>query len=49
MEAPFCVATTSLDALDYDWPCDFARFESAIWNPGRYWSRRHPFTLGWRH
>ncbi|WP_030677653.1 hypothetical protein [Streptomyces cellulosae] len=27
----------SLDALDYDWPCGFARFEIAIWNPERAW------------
>ncbi|MBK6016011.1 hypothetical protein [Streptomyces sp. MBT53] len=32
---PCCAAGTSLDALDYDWPCGFARFEIAVWNPGR--------------
>ncbi|XUL90522.1 hypothetical protein ACQ86D_31050 [Streptomyces galilaeus] len=35
MTAPCCSAATSLDALDYDWPCGFARFEIAVWNPGR--------------
>ncbi|WP_329256065.1 hypothetical protein OG223_32140 [Streptomyces sp. NBC_01478] len=33
--APCCAAATSLDALDHDWPCGFARFEIAVWNPGR--------------
>jgi hypothetical protein len=23
--------------LDYDWPCGFARFEVAAWNPSRDW------------
>jgi hypothetical protein len=23
--------------LDYHWPCGFARFEIAIWNPERTW------------
>jgi hypothetical protein len=32
---PCRAGATSLDALDYDWPCGFARFESAVWNPGR--------------
>ncbi|WP_406330003.1 hypothetical protein [Streptomyces sp. NBC_00203] len=35
VDVPCCGAGTSLDALDYDWPCGFARFEIAIWNPGR--------------
>ncbi|OIJ65409.1 hypothetical protein [Streptomyces mangrovisoli] len=34
---PCCAGTTSLDALDYDWPCGFARFEIALWNPERAW------------
>jgi hypothetical protein len=34
---PCCRARTSLDALQYDWPCGFARFEIAIWNPDRDW------------
>ncbi|GGV90027.1 hypothetical protein [Streptomyces massasporeus] len=34
---PCCGTATSLDALDYDWPCGFARFEIAIWNPERAW------------
>ncbi|MEU7281586.1 hypothetical protein AB0A69_22845 [Streptomyces sp. NPDC045431] len=33
IEAPCCGGSTTLDALDYDWPCGFARFEVAIWNP----------------
>ncbi|MEU0025071.1 zinc ribbon domain-containing protein [Streptomyces sp. NPDC006335] len=32
---PCCGAATSLDALEYDWPCGFARFEIAVWNPAR--------------
>lgn len=36
-QVPCCGAMTSFDALDYDWPCAFARFEIAIWNPGRNW------------
>lgn len=30
VEAPCCGGATSLDALKYDWPCGFARFEAAI-------------------
>jgi hypothetical protein len=37
IEAPCCGGATSLDALNYDWPCGFARFEIAIWNPERAW------------
>ncbi|GAA1233585.1 hypothetical protein GCM10009665_24870 [Kitasatospora nipponensis] len=37
IEAPCCGAESSLDALDYDWPCGFARFEIAVWNPDRGW------------
>lgn len=37
VEAPCCGGGTTLDALDYDWPCGFARFEIAIWNPERTW------------
>ncbi|MEQ7010508.1 hypothetical protein ABN028_30450 [Actinopolymorpha sp. B17G11] len=37
VEVPCCGGTTSLDDLDYDWPCGFARFEIAIWNPERTW------------
>ncbi|WP_329139004.1 hypothetical protein OG552_32250 [Streptomyces sp. NBC_01476] len=36
-QVPCCGAETSLDALEYDWPCGFARFEIAVWNPGRLW------------
>ncbi|MFD9905526.1 hypothetical protein [Streptomyces sp. NPDC059063] len=35
VRAPCCGADTSLDALDFHWPCAFARFEIAVWNPGR--------------
>ncbi|MEU9157796.1 hypothetical protein AB0D59_46530 [Streptomyces sp. NPDC048417] len=37
VEVPCCGTATSLDVLDYDWPCAFARFEIAIWNPERDW------------
>jgi hypothetical protein len=37
VEVPCCGAQSSLDALDYEWPCGFARFEIAIWNPERAW------------
>jgi hypothetical protein len=37
VKVPCCGADTSLDALDYDWPCGFAQFEIAIWNPDRIW------------
>jgi hypothetical protein len=33
--APCCGAATTLDGLDYHWPCGFARFEIAVWNPER--------------
>lgn len=32
---PCCGAATTLDALQYDWPVAFARFEIAVWNPSR--------------
>lgn len=35
VRVPCCHAETSLDALEYDWPCGFARFEIAVWNPER--------------
>lgn len=34
---PCCGAATPLDVLDCHWPCGFARFEIAIWNPERTW------------
>jgi hypothetical protein len=34
---PCCGRRVSLNELDYDWPCGFARFELALWNPGRGW------------
>jgi hypothetical protein len=37
VEVPCCGAATSLDVLNYDWPCGFARFEIAVWNPERDW------------
>ncbi|WP_181387329.1 hypothetical protein [Streptomyces sp. Act143] len=33
MSVPCCGAATTLDRLDYDWPCGFARFEIAVRNP----------------
>ncbi|MFJ9771450.1 hypothetical protein ACIRVF_09410 [Kitasatospora sp. NPDC101157] len=35
--APCCGAATTLDALEYDWPCGFARFELEVWNPAQPW------------
>jgi hypothetical protein len=35
VEVPCCGGATSLDALEFDWPCGFARFEIAVWNPER--------------
>ncbi|KUJ33515.1 hypothetical protein ADL25_45025 [Streptomyces sp. NRRL F-5122] len=44
---PCCGAATSLDALEYDWPCGFARFEISIWNPEREWfSDEELITIG---
>jgi hypothetical protein len=37
VEVPCCRGETSLEALEYEWPCGFARFEIAIWNPERSW------------
>ncbi|QIQ04105.1 hypothetical protein [Streptomyces liangshanensis] len=37
VEVPCCGGSTTLDALEYDWPCGFARFEIALWNPDRLW------------
>ncbi|MFJ9839750.1 hypothetical protein ACIRYZ_04655 [Kitasatospora sp. NPDC101155] len=34
---PCCGADTTLDALEYDWPCGFARFEIEVWNPECVW------------
>ncbi|MEU5596483.1 hypothetical protein [Streptomyces sp. NPDC020298] len=34
---PCCSTATPLNTLDYDWPCGFARFEIAVWNPERIW------------
>ncbi|WP_405732503.1 hypothetical protein OG885_18045 [Streptomyces sp. NBC_00028] len=33
VSVPCCGAATTLDRLDYDRPCGFARFEIAVWNP----------------
>ncbi|MET9482066.1 hypothetical protein [Streptomyces sp. NPDC006638] len=35
VELPCCRTVTTLDTLEYEWPCGFARFEIAIWNPER--------------
>ena len=32
---PCCGGHASLNDLEYEWPCGFARFELALWNPGR--------------
>ncbi|MFG2364252.1 hypothetical protein ACGFY3_21775 [Streptomyces mirabilis] len=45
IEVPCCGAATSLDALDYDWPCGFARFEIAVWNPERLWFSDEELTV----
>jgi hypothetical protein len=37
VEVPCCGAATTLDELEYAWPCGFARFEIAVWNPERAW------------
>ncbi|MFD9004067.1 hypothetical protein ACFV0T_24405 [Streptomyces sp. NPDC059582] len=37
IQVPCCGGSITLDALEYDWPCGFARFEIAIWNPERLW------------
>ncbi|GAA2777152.1 hypothetical protein [Nonomuraea dietziae] len=37
VELPCCGVESALDALDYHWPCGFARFEIAVWNPDRSW------------
>ncbi|WP_432042709.1 hypothetical protein [Streptomyces cadmiisoli] len=37
VNVPCCGAATPLDTLNYEWPCGFARFEIAIWNPERDW------------
>ncbi|MFD3518938.1 hypothetical protein [Streptomyces sp. NPDC058653] len=36
-QVPCCGVELSIDTLEYDWPCGFARFEIAVWNPGRDW------------
>lgn len=43
--APCCGRPTTLDKLDYDWPCGFARFELAVWNPGRDWLTDQELSL----
>ncbi|MEU4119134.1 hypothetical protein AB0F71_32155 [Kitasatospora sp. NPDC028055] len=34
---PCCGAATTLDALEYHWPCGFARFELEVWDPEQPW------------
>ncbi|GAA1932662.1 hypothetical protein [Kitasatospora viridis] len=41
---PCCGADSSLDALDYAWPCGFARFEIAVWNPELLWFTEEQLT-----
>jgi hypothetical protein len=36
-DVPCCGGHTSLNELEYEWPCGFARFEIALWNPSRNW------------
>ncbi|MFF7674822.1 hypothetical protein [Actinacidiphila glaucinigra] len=44
---PCCGGATSLDALRHDWPCGFACFEIAVWDPGRDWfADDEPASLG---
>ncbi len=42
---PCCSTATTLDVLEYDWPCGFARFEIAVWNPERTWFTDEELTL----
>ncbi|MER5312068.1 hypothetical protein ABT034_30260 [Streptomyces sp. NPDC002773] len=44
VEVPCCGGSTTLDVLDHDWPCGFARFEIAIWNPERLWFSEDELT-----
>lgn len=44
IEVPCCGGSTTLDALEYDWPCGFARFEIAIWNPEHPWFSEEELT-----
>ncbi|MFJ7157152.1 hypothetical protein ACIQUQ_19680 [Streptomyces sp. NPDC101118] len=44
VEVPCCGGSTTLDVLDYDWPCGFARFEIAVWNPERPWFSEDELT-----
>ncbi|MFD9162586.1 hypothetical protein ACFVZ8_11405 [Streptomyces sp. NPDC059558] len=44
VKVPCCGGSTTLDVLDYDWPCGFARFEIAIWNPERLWFSEDELT-----
>ncbi|MFG2004739.1 hypothetical protein ACGFNU_36860 [Spirillospora sp. NPDC048911] len=37
VRVPCCGGRTTLDALRYDWPSGFARFEITLWNPKRTW------------
>ncbi|MYX38770.1 MULTISPECIES: hypothetical protein [unclassified Streptomyces] len=47
VDVPCCGGATSLDALRHDWPCGFARFEIAVWNPGRDgFAEDEPVALG---
>jgi hypothetical protein len=35
VRVPCCGAASSVNALDYTWPCGLASFEIALWNPDR--------------
>ena len=37
MALPCCGAQASLNDLIYEWPCGFAKFEIAVWNPEQLW------------
>jgi hypothetical protein len=42
---PCCGASASLENLEYDWPCGFARFEIAVRNPARAWFGEEELAL----
>ncbi|WP_193789276.1 hypothetical protein [Streptantibioticus cattleyicolor] len=37
MRVPCCGSAATLDALHYQWPLGFARFQIAVTNPERIW------------
>ncbi|WP_172385367.1 hypothetical protein [Streptomyces sp. MNP-20] len=42
---PCCGAHTSLNDLNYDWPCGFAQFEITVRNPQRDWFNDREIAL----